>query len=103
MKIFKDKEGNKLTYSEFISRWKEGISKISALQQLKIMQRGYYIVLIGIIVGLFVSFKYHQWWLMIILFGSLFISGISALGNFQKIHQIEKIEAMMKQLSLIHI
>ena len=34
-KILKDKEGNKLTFKEFMAKWKDGIENITPLQKLR--------------------------------------------------------------------
>lgn len=52
MKVWKDKEGNKLTAKEFLSRFKEGIEMITPVQKLKNEARSTFTMLIGYIVGL---------------------------------------------------
>jgi hypothetical protein len=78
MKVFKDKEGNKLTASEFFSRWGEGIKQITPYQKLKFQLRGTFLILIGLICGLIISIKNYKtlWWVAIILLGALIVNGI---------------------------
>lgn len=52
MKIWKDKQGNKLTLKEFFSRWKEGINNLTPLQKFSNDAYGTFVTLIGYIVGL---------------------------------------------------
>jgi len=55
MKVWKDKEGNKLTYKEFIGRWKEGIEGITPKQRIKSQMTGYKITMLGMILGIIFS------------------------------------------------
>ena len=73
-----------MTPREFFHRWGEGIQKITPLQLTFQQLIGQIIVLVGIIVGLFVTFSYKQWWLFIILIGSLIVAGTSLIGTWQK-------------------
>ena len=73
-----------MNISEFFHRWGEGIQKITPLQLTFQQLIGQIIVLIGIIVGLFVTFSYKQWWLFVILVGSLIVAGTSLIGVWQK-------------------
>ena len=73
MKIFKDKEGNKLTFKEFIEKWKIGISGITPLQRIDSQLAGTKIMLLGLFLGLIMSLIGYQklWWVAIILTGGI--------------------------------
>ena len=75
MKVWKDKQGNKLTPKEFGSRFKEGISLITPIQKIKNESRATFIMLVGYVVGLVSLIIYRklfvvQWftWGLIIIF-----------------------------------
>jgi len=99
MKVWKDKEGKKLTSTEFIERWKSGIEGITPAQKLKTQIMGTRISLIGILLGLFVSiYGYkHLWWVGIILLGALINTGIQYLGLVQQMKVFEDIEKQLKE------
>jgi len=92
MKVWKDKEGKSLDSKEFVSRWKEGVKRITQLQQLKINLFGYVIILFGTIWGLIISYINSQGWLFTILIGSMFISVTQALGIYQRFIIISQFE-----------
>lgn len=96
MAFWTDKEGKKLTYKEFIERWKAGIEKVTLKQQLEQSFYGYGFVVIGIILGLFFTFRASQYWLGIILIGSLIITAVQLLGQYQKYLTIVKIYNQVK-------
>ena len=98
MKFWKDKDGKKLTFKEFMARWKQGIEGITPLQQVKGQLNSTYIMLIGISCGFVISlfgFK-NLWWLSIILGAAFFNTLISALGLFQKKIALERIDDLIK-------
>lgn len=90
----RDKQGNKLTFKEFMSRWKEGIEMITPLQTIKHQIRGYRITLIGLLCGIGVSIYAYKtmWWLGIILIGGLYINLMQYLGLRTQKKQMEKWE-----------
>jgi len=92
----RDKAGNKLSTKEFMHRWGEGIKKITPLQQAKISLMGTWFVIIGVIIGIVVTFISRTWWLVLILFGSFFVTGVSLLGAWQKYSALKKIDEIMK-------
>lgn len=87
----KDKEGNYLTVKEFFSRWKSGIQNVTAYQLSIITLMGTVLVLIGVCIGLFITFKARVWWLFIILLGSLFITSTSLIAGYQKYSVLKSI------------
>lgn len=92
----KDKAGNPLTPSEFMSRWRKGIQGVTPLQQTHMNLIGMIIVLVGIFSGLLVTAFTNIWWLFIILIGSLFVSGTNLLGTYQRYLALKKIEEVLK-------
>jgi hypothetical protein len=97
MKVWKDKQGNKLTAKEFMERFKAGIEKATPLQQAKAMFPGYFIVLAGIVFGLVTTFLLKTWWLFVILIGSLVISFVQLLGAYQKYLMLKRVDNMFKE------
>ena len=99
-KFWKDKEGNKLTYTQFISRWKEGLQGITLYQQTKMQLNSTYIMLIGILCGFVITLfnLKNLWWLTIILGAAFFNTGVSALGLWQKKIALGNIENMFKEV-----
>jgi len=95
----KDREGKEVSASEFIQRWKEGIKKITPLQQTNVQLNGTYLVLIGVIIGLYSTFHTKMWWMFIILLGSLVLVGVSWIGMKQKQHALKEMESLIKQAS----
>ena len=92
MTFWKDKEGNELTFKEFMARWKSGIESVNPLQQTKMQIWSTLIILIGIICGIIMTalaFK-SAWWLTIILVGALFNTSIQFLGLWQKKKLLER-------------
>lgn len=92
MKIWTDKQGNKLTAKEFMNRWKQGIERITPLQQTKNQIRGYYLIFVGIIWGIVYTFNSAQWWLFIILLGSGLITFMQYTTVYQKLLILKKLE-----------
>lgn len=93
----KDKEGNKITYSEFFKRWGEGIKNVAKnptpLEKISIESRATFINLIGLITCLIVLIIYRDkffvnWFaygLMLIFIGNSITTGLKFIGlNEQK-------------------
>ena len=95
----KDKEGKEVTTKEFISRWKDGISRVTPIQQMQVSVLGYLFVLIGIIAGIIFSIAGSYWWLTIILAGTFLIQILGFIGTIQKLNLFKKQEEYIKNLS----
>lgn len=93
----KDKAGNQLTWKEYGERFKEGLQKISPLQQLKISFRGNLLVVVGLVIGLWVTFN-SMWWLFLILCGASINTLIALLGTWQKIKTLQETEKQSNKL-----
>lgn len=92
MKIWTDKEGKQLETKEFFSRWKDGINKVTPLQQKKSNLLGLMIVFAGIIWGIVVSILIGQYWLTTVLTGSFIITGVQFIGIYQGYSRLKEIE-----------
>jgi len=92
--FWKDKSGNKLTYKQFMSRWKEGLRGITPYQQTRMQLNSTYIMLIGILCGFVITLfnLRNLWWLSIILGAAFFNTGVSALGLWQKKIALQNIQ-----------
>ena len=83
---------------EFFRRWGEGIKSITPMQSIKITLIGNFIIFIGIILGLITVYYYKQWWLFVILIGTLIVQGIGFLGTIQKYLAFRKIEEITREV-----
>lgn len=99
MKIFKDKQGNKLTYKEFIERWKSGITEITPIQKLNTQLTGTKIMLIGIFLGLSVTIYGYKnfWWVAIILTGAFINTWVQYISIKQQKKILDDLEEQFKE------
>lgn len=93
MKIWKDKDGNKLTFKEFIARWKTGLETVNPYQQTVAQLTATKIMLLGVLIGLIVTIVNYKtgYWMAIILSGALLNTSVQYIGLKQK-------EKTLKQL-----
>jgi putative Mn2+ efflux pump MntP len=105
MKIFKDRDGNKLTFSEFIERWKKGISEVTPKQKLESSLFFQAIMTAGFFFGFcFAIYHYStMWWLAIILFGGLGVNVIQYLGLRQSLNVFKKIEEEFEKQEILKV
>ena len=80
------KSGEEIDWKEYFHRWKLGIQGITMEQKLTVQIRGVQIMIIGILMGLFVSiFGWKKlWWVVIILIGVLINTIVQYLGLLQQ-------------------
>ena len=92
--FWKDKQGNELSFKEFILKWKSGLSGITPRQKLKWNLIATKISLLGIFLGLLVSFYGFKnlWWVSIILTGAFINTFIQYISFKQQIDIFENIE-----------
>ena len=88
----RDKDGNYLTTKEFFKKWGEGIQKITPLQQVKIQRNSTWLVILGVVIGLYSTFATKVWWLFIILVGSFFLTIVNYIGIVQRLKILKDVE-----------
>lgn len=91
MTFWRDKQGNALSFREFMARWKKGIEGVTPFQQLKAQMFSTLVMLLGFVCGIVVTlfaFK-SSWWITIILLGGLLNTSIQYLGQWQKKRLLE--------------
>ena len=90
----KDKFGTELNWKEYFSRWKDGINKVTPLQQIKLQINSTYIMLIGILGGIIISIIGVKtlWWLLIILSAAFINTSVQLIGLYQKKFTFEYFE-----------
>ena len=88
------RDGELITWKEFMKRWKQGIEGVSVLQQTKSQLTSTRIILVGIVAGLVITLMAAKtlWWLAIILFGALFNTLVQYLGVWQKKQMLQRLE-----------
>jgi len=92
MKIWTDKQGNKLTLKEFGARFKAGVNSINPYQLTTHQLRGMKIIMFGLLCGIVICFLNLKvlWWLLIILVGGLYVNGSQYIGLWQKKQGLKK-------------
>ena len=95
--VWTDKEGKKLTFKQFMSRWKEGMQSVTPLQQVKAQLPGQILILIGVLLGLYVAFMNKTWWLIIVLVGVVLVNSLTLLSTWQKYSLLKKIDDELKE------
>lgn len=90
--MFKDKQGNKLTGKQFLSRWGQGIQQVTPFQQAQMQLLSYLPIFIGIIWGIVLTSHNHTWWVLIILIGSLGLTALQALGIYQRYSMLKQFQ-----------
>lgn len=97
-KWLKDKEGNKLSFKEYMSKWKSGIEGITPLQRTKAQLSGTRIMLLGLFLGLIMSLIGYKtlWWVAIILVGGIINTSIQYIAQKQQLEIYKNIENQLK-------
>jgi putative Mn2+ efflux pump MntP len=97
MKIWTDKDGNKLDWKEFKERYNKGKEAITPVQSLETNVFFQQIMTLGFFLGLCVTLYNWKtsWWLAIILFGGLGLN-ITQLKSLRK--QLKTLRAIEKTL-----
>jgi len=78
---------------EFFSKWKQGIKDITPIQFTWINLQGVILILIGALIGLYITYG-ETWWLFIILCGTLFITLNNLVQTIQKLVILYEFEDM---------
>jgi hypothetical protein len=100
MKFWTTPKGEKLTFSQFMDRWRKGIEGLTPLQIVNTNYHSLKLVFIGIILGLIFSvmaFK-QLYWLFFILLGSFGITISQWVAVWQKKKALEEIEKSVKEM-----
>jgi len=92
------RKGEKIKWREFFKLWKQGLEGITPLQQTKTTLVGFMPIFAGIIWGIVFSAMMKSFWLMLILIGSLPITGVQFISNVQKYKALKKVDETMKEL-----
>jgi len=94
MYFWKNKKGEKLSFKEFMKRFKEGIETINPLQKIKVQLGGTKITLLGLFLGLFVTIYGWKklWWVGIILIGAILNTGVQYLALRQQKKILDDLE-----------
>ncbi len=96
--FWKAKDGSKLSFKEFLKRWKEGMEGITPIQQTRTTLTSYPLVIGGIVTGIVIMILRREWWLLVILCGSLPMTLMGLLSTWQKYKQQKKIYETMKNM-----
>ena len=92
MKVWTDRDGKPVSAGEFAERWRDGIEKVTPLQQTSISLVGYLIIFVGIVIGIVATSITKQWWLLIILVGSFIVTSSSFVALLQKYLILRNVE-----------
>lgn len=95
--FWKDKYGKKLSFKQFLRRYRDGLEGVTPLQQVKVTLWGYPFIFGGVIWGIVVTILAKTYWLSIILAGSLPISSMQLLNNYQKFRRLKEVEKAMEE------
>jgi len=98
--IWKDKEGKKVTAKEFVTRFKEGVGKMTPIQKAKNEVRSTFTMFVGYFFGLISLIIYReafvvQWFtyaLIIIFLGASWSNGIRWFALRQQLKLLKKID-----------
>jgi len=101
--FWKTKSKEKLSFKEFMKRWKGGIEGITPLQATKTQLMGIWITISGIIAGIIINclvrIQYQWIWITVILSGSFILVIINFISTLQKYWKFKKIEEEIKKLN----
>ncbi len=92
IKLKKKSTGEWKTIPEFLKEWRQGMERVTPLQQAVITQWGIIISTIGIIWGIIFSIRIGYKWMAVILVGGLIVVAMQFLGNWQKKTILKRIE-----------
>jgi len=95
--VWKDKQGKKLTFKEFIKRWKEGAEGISPLQQTKTTLWSYPFIVGGIVWGIVMTLFAGTYWMALILIGSFPITIMQIVSVWQRFKAQKRVEESFKE------
>jgi len=82
--FWKDRKGKRLSFKQFMKRWKTGVEGT---------------IFGGIFTGLVIMFFRREYWLILILAGSLPITSMQFLSLWQKYKRQKLIDKQMRELN----
>lgn len=96
--FWKTKDGERISFREFMLRFKNGLTNITPVQKIKTQVVGTRITLLGLFLGLIVTIIAIKilWWVMIILIGAIINTGVQYLGLIQQKRLLENMEKMFE-------
>jgi len=97
--FWKDKHGNGVKLKDFFKRWKNGIEGATPMQQTRIALWAFLPLFAGIIWGIVVTFLGKTYWMCLILCGSLPLTSVQFLSNWQKYKSQKHIQSVMDKLN----
>lgn len=100
MKLTKPSTGEKVTIKEFFHQWKEGIQKVTPLQQTYSAMFGQVVSMVGVVWGIIFSIIIGYWWMMTILIGGIIVLGTQMIGTMQKLFILKHIDNIMKDTQI---
>jgi len=83
---------------QFFKQWGRGVASVRPLEQTKVQLWSFLPMLGGITWGITVTFLGKQYWLTLILSGSLPITLIQVLATYQKYKKLKQVDDTMKML-----
>jgi len=96
--FWKAKNGEQLTFKQFLKRWKQGVEGINPLQQTKTTLWSFLPMFAGILWGITITIMGKTFWLSLILLGSLPITTIQFVSNLQKYWRLKTTYKAMEEL-----
>lgn len=96
--FWKARNGDKLTFKQFLKRWKAGVEGITPIQQTKTTLWSYPLVVGGEVTGIIIMIVRQEWWLLLILLGSLPITLMAVVSTWQKYKAQKRVRDTMKEM-----
>ena len=81
---------------EFFRKIAESSSRMTPTQQDKSKMTGEVFILLGIILGIYMTFKSKTWWLVLILFGSLIVTSVTFLSSINQFQLHKRQDEIMR-------
>ncbi len=97
--VWKDRSGKGVTLKQFFKRWKDGIEGATPMQQTRIALWAFLPLFAGIFWGIAITFIGKTYWMCLILCGSLPLTSVQFLSNWQKYKSQKHIQKVMDELN----
>lgn len=97
--FWKKRTGEGITLKQFFKDWKKGIEGATPLQQTRITLWAFLPLFAGILWGIAMTFIGKIYWMCLILCGSLPITSIQFLSNWQKYKSQRVVQKIMDDLN----